>query len=77
MKKGYVSRILNHVTFIHLLTCLLTFGVNFFNNFQKKIHVMIFKILKSAQIRDSISILMIFKEEKLKRDIERPDFLGG
>ena len=38
---------------------------------------MIFKILKSAQIRDSISIFMIFKEEKLKRDIERPDFLGS
>ena len=48
--------------FIYLVTCLLTFGVNFLNNFQKKIH----RFLKyKIQIRDSISIFMILEKEKV------------
>ena len=36
-KKGFKNYWPSYL-FIDLLTCLLTFGVNFLNNFQKRIH---------------------------------------
>ena len=44
--------------FIHLHTCLLTFGVNSFNSFQKKINRFLkYSRDKEIKVRDSISIL--------------------